>query len=98
MFQCVAIGSRLFHVVFGCCRLLYDVSFVLGCATLLGFFRMFLAANCVSIFWGCSHCFFGLFVDCVQDVSVVFGCLGRFGPDWDVLVVLGCLELRSDVF
>ena len=49
--------SDCFMSVLGCCRLLHDVSFVLGCATLLGFFRLFLAANCVCMFWGCSDGF-----------------------------------------
>ena len=40
-------------------------SFVLGCATLLGFFRLLLAANCVSMFWGCSDGFWVL-LDCFR--------------------------------
>ena len=37
-----AIGFRWFHVVLGCRRLLYNVSLVLGCATLFGFIKLFL--------------------------------------------------------
>ena len=92
-FNFVAIGSRLFHVVLGCCRLLYNVSFVFGSATLLGFFKLFFVVNCVSMFWGCS--------DCVCLLWTVLGCLGclrLFRLFWAALGCVGCLGLFGVAF
>ena len=82
----------LFQLVFdcfmsflGCCRSLCDVSFVLGCVTLLGFFRFFCGCKLCQHVWGRSD------VSLVVVCGLFLGCLGCFGPPWDVLAVLGCL-------
>ena len=76
LFRFVPIGFRLFHVVLGCCTSLCDVSFVLGCVTLPGFFRFFFnGKNCVNMFW-VVQMFLWLFVDCFLVI------LGRLGMCW----------------
>ena len=76
--------------------MLYDVSPVLGCATLFGFFMLFFCSKWCQHVLGLSRMFFGC-RGSFQDISFVLGCSGCFGPPWDALVVLGCLVLLSDV-
>ena len=78
-------------------RLLYDVSFVSCCVTVLGFCRLFfVVVNCVSMFWVLQIVFWLLWI-----VSECPGFLLLFGLFWTalgrVLVALGCLVSRPDV-
>ena len=56
----------------------------------------FFVVSCLGHVWCCWAVVFLVVVDYVGDVSVVSDCSGCFGPLWSVLVVLGCLVLRSD--